>query len=62
VGPAAPLVGRVRTYYLQEMLIKLPRDAKVIAQTKLLLREHFIKLQAEKQYRSVLIVPDVDPV
>jgi primosomal protein N' (replication factor Y) len=62
VGPAAPLVGRVRTYYLQEMLIKLPRDAKVIAQTKQLLREHFIKLQAEKQYRSVLIVPDVDPV
>lgn len=62
VGPAAPLVGRVRTYYLQEMLIKLPRDTKVIAQTKQLLREHFTKLQAEKQYRSVLIVPDVDPV
>jgi primosomal protein N' (replication factor Y) len=52
----------VRTYYLQEMLIKLPRDTKVIAQTKQLLREHFTKLQAEKQYRSVLIVPDVDPV
>jgi primosomal protein N' (replication factor Y) len=62
VGPAAPMVGRVRNNYLQEMLIKLPRDTKVIAQTKRLLREHFIKLQAEKQYRSVVIVPDVDPV
>jgi primosomal protein N' (replication factor Y) len=62
VGPAAPLVGRVRNYYLQEMLLKLPRDTKVIAQTKRLLQEHFIKLQAEKQFRSVIIVPDVDCV
>ncbi|SFD05549.1 replication restart DNA helicase PriA [Chitinophaga sp. CF118] len=60
VGPAAPPVGRVRNNYLQEMLIKLPRDTKVITQTKQLLREHFVKLQAEKQYRSVIIVPDVD--
>jgi len=62
VGPAAPLVGRVRNYYLQEMMIKLPRDTKVIAQTKQLLRETFIKLLAEKQFRSVFIVPDVDYV
>jgi primosomal protein N' (replication factor Y) len=62
VGPAAPLVARVRNYYLQEMMIKLPRDTKVIAQTKQLLREMFIKLLAEKQFRSVFIVPDVDYV
>lgn len=60
VGPAVPLVGRVRNNYLQEMLIKLPRDTKVIAQTKQLLRDHFVKLLAEKQFRSVVIVPDVD--
>lgn len=60
VGPAAPLVGRVRNYYLQEMMIKLPRDVKMIAQTKQLLRETFIQLLAEKQFRSVFIVPDVD--
>lgn len=62
VGPAAPLVGRVRNYYLQEMMIKLPRDVKMIAQTKQLLRETFIQLLAEKQFRSVFIVPDVDYV
>ena len=62
VGPAAPLVGRVRNYYLQEMLVKLPRDTKVIAQTKHMLKEHFVKLLAEKQFRSVIIVPDVDCV
>jgi primosomal protein N' (replication factor Y) len=62
VGTAMPLVGRVRNNYLQEMLIKLPRDTKVIAGTKQLLQEHFIKLLAEKQFRSVFIVPDVDCV
>ncbi|MVT11527.1 replication restart helicase PriA [Chitinophaga tropicalis] len=62
VGPAAPLVGRIRNNYLQEMLVKLPRDTKVITDTKRLLQEHFIKLQAEKQFRSVVIVPDVDCV
>ncbi|MBW8685139.1 replication restart helicase PriA [Chitinophaga rhizophila] len=62
VGPAVPLVGRVRNNYLQEMLIKLPRDSKVIADTKRLVQEHFIRLLAEKQFRSVYIVPDVDCV
>lgn len=62
VGPAVPLVGRVRNNYLQEMLVKLPREAKVIAQIKQLLKEHFIKLQAEKKFRSVIIIADVDCV
>lgn len=62
VGPATPLVGRVRNNYLQEMLIKLPRDSKVIADTKRLVQEHFVRLLAEKQFRSVFIVPDVDCV
>lgn len=60
VGPAAPLVSRVRNNYLQEMLVKLPRDTKAIAHTKQLLKEHFIKLQAEKKFRSVGIIADVD--
>ncbi|WP_143305239.1 replication restart helicase PriA [Chitinophaga vietnamensis] len=60
VGPAAPLVARVRNNYLQEMLIKLPRETRVIAHTKQVLREYFIQLLAEKRFRSVTIVPDVD--
>lgn len=60
IGPAAPLVGRVRNNYLQEMLIKLPRDSKIIAQTKQMLREYFIHLLAEKRFRTVGIVADVD--
>lgn len=62
VGPAAPLVARVRNNYLQEMLIKLPREARLIAHIKQVLREYFIQLLAEKRFRSVVIVPDVDCV
>ncbi len=57
---AAPLVGKVRDFYLQEMLIKLPRDSKRIAQVKNLMKEYFSQLLIEKQFRSVIIVPDVD--
>ncbi|GEP93911.1 replication restart helicase PriA [Chitinophaga cymbidii] len=62
VGPAAPLVSRVRGFYLQEMLIKLPRDSKKIAQIKHMLKEYFSQLLIEKQFRSVVITPDVDCV
>ncbi|MCW3463603.1 replication restart helicase PriA [Chitinophaga nivalis] len=62
VGPAAPLVARVRNNYLQEMLIKLPREARVITHVKQVLREFFVHLLAEKRFRSVVIVPDVDCV
>lgn len=60
VGPAAPVVSRVRGFYLQEMLIKLPRDTKKIAQVKNMLKEYFSQLLIEKQFRSVVITPDVD--
>ncbi|WP_165806505.1 replication restart helicase PriA [Chitinophaga parva] len=60
VGPAAPLVGRVRNYYLQEMLLKLPREARVLADIKLRLKDLFVQLTVEKRFRSVFIVPDVD--
>jgi primosomal protein N' (replication factor Y) len=60
VGPAAPVVSRVRGFYLQEMLIKLPRDTKKITQIKNMLKEYFSQLLIEKQFRSVVITPDVD--
>ncbi|PUZ24526.1 replication restart DNA helicase PriA [Chitinophaga costaii] len=62
VGPAAPLVSRVRNYYLQEILLKLPRDSRVLADTKNRLKELFAQLTAEKKFRSVFIQPDVDCV
>jgi primosomal protein N' (replication factor Y) len=60
VGPAAPMVARVRNQYLMELLIKLPLDTKQIQQYKKIIRNHFNLLLTEKQFKSVVMIADVD--
>ncbi len=60
VGPAEPVVGRIRNQYLMELLIKLPKDNKLIMKCKADILEEVAKLHNEKRYRSVVIVADVD--
>lgn len=62
VGPAEPVVGRIRNQYLIELLIKLPRDGKTINQCKKDLLEQVAILHQHKSFRSVTIVADVDAV
>ena len=61
-GPAQPLVDRVRNQYLWEILIKLPRDAKKMVACKQTIRQLIADIQSQKKYRSVTIIPDIDPV
>lgn len=60
VGPAAPVVNRVRNQYLMEILIKLPRESGMSMTYKKVIRNHINLLQSEKKFRGVSIVPDVD--
>jgi primosomal protein N' (replication factor Y) len=62
VGPAEPVINRIRNLYLMELLIKLPRDGRLIAQCKQDVLHQVALLHNEKRYRSVVLVPDVDPV
>ena len=62
VGPAAPVINRVRNMYLMEMLIKLPKDATQIQAQKKVIINYINLLKADKRFRSVVVVPDVDPV
>lgn len=62
IGPAEPVIGRVRNQYLMELLIKLPRDQKLIAACKEDIFEQIAILHNEKKFRSVVMVPDVDVV
>jgi len=62
IGPAEPVVGRIRNQYLNELLFKLPRDGKIIAQCKKAILEQVAILHQEKTFRSVTIIPDVDIV
>jgi len=62
VGPAEPVIGRIRNQYLMELLLKLPRDVKTISQCKKDLLEQVAILHQNKSFRSVTIVADVDAV
>jgi primosomal protein N' (replication factor Y) len=62
VGPAEPVVNRIRNQYLIELLLKLPRDTRLITQCKKDLLEQVAILHNEHRYKSVAIVPDVDVV
>jgi primosomal protein N' (replication factor Y) len=62
VGPAVPPVGRIRGLYLSEILIKLPREIGHNQSFKKAIRNHINLLLAEKAYRSVHIIADVDPI
>lgn len=60
VGPAEPVVGRVRNQYLMELLLKLPKDKKLLEQCKKDLLNQEALLHMDKRFRSVVVVADVD--
>ena len=62
VGPAEPVVNRVRNLFLMELMLKLPRDSQMIAKCKQDLLKQSASLHADRRFAKVIIVPDVDPV
>jgi primosomal protein N' (replication factor Y) len=62
VGPAEPVVNRVRNQYLMELLLKLPKDRRFIMQCKKDLLAQVAILHNESRFKSVVVVPDVDVV
>jgi primosomal protein N' (replication factor Y) len=62
VGPAEPVVNRIRNQFLMELLIKLPKDAKTINLCKKVIHDQVAVLHNDKRFRSVVILPDVDAV
>lgn len=62
VGPAEPVVNRIRNQYLMELLLKLPKDAALIKKCKRYIAEQIAIMHQQKDLRSVTVIPDVDPV
>ena len=60
VGPAEPVVARVRNQYLHELLLKLPKDGHTISLAKLFIQQQTAIVQNSRQWKSVVIIPDVD--
>jgi primosomal protein N' (replication factor Y) (superfamily II helicase) len=62
VGPAQPVVNRVRNQYLMELMFKLPKDSSVINQCKLAISESIALLHQEKKFKMVTLIADVDAI
>ncbi|MFI5193432.1 MAG: primosomal protein N' [Chitinophagales bacterium] len=61
-GPAEPVVARIRNQYIMEIMLKLPKNGSTIAYAKQVIRQQRAILQNDPKFRSVTIVPDIDPV
>jgi primosomal protein N' (replication factor Y) len=61
LGPAVPYVGRVRNYYLVDVLIKVERNPQKIAFAKRHIRAATDQLQQTQGYSNVRVSIDVDP-
>jgi primosomal protein N' (replication factor Y) len=62
VGPAEPVVNRVRNLFLMEMLFKLPRQSATLTQVKKDIHKAIINLHANKIFRNVIVIADVDAI
>jgi len=62
VGPAEPVVNRVRNQFLMELLVKMPKDGELIQRCKKFILDQVATLHNDKRFRSVVIIPDVDAV
>lgn len=62
VGPAEPVVNRVKNLYLMELLLKLPRDSQLIMQCKKDITRYCAALHNDSRFKKVSITPDVDAI
>ncbi|MFQ5447498.1 MAG: primosomal protein N', partial [Saprospiraceae bacterium] len=62
MGPSVPSVGRVRNYFLLDILIKMEMNPKVWAMAKATIREATKTMQQGEGFSTVRVNVDVDPV
>jgi primosomal protein N' (replication factor Y) len=62
VGPAEPVINRIRNQYLMELIVKLPRDSKLIADCKNTIYQISAAMHQQERIKNALIIIDVDPL
>ena len=62
LGPAEPLIGKIRNQYLMTILLKIPKGKVDLAQTKKTVVETIDFLTSEKENRNTRFIVDVDPL
>ncbi|GGH05916.1 replication restart helicase PriA [Mucilaginibacter phyllosphaerae] len=61
IGPEAPLINRIRNYYIKSIMLKFERDTISIVKAKAIIREVITQFQTTKLSKGSIVQPDVDP-
>ncbi|MBD3748815.1 MAG: primosomal protein N' [Sphingobacteriales bacterium] len=61
LGPQTPLIGRIRNYYIQTILIKIDWKNQSISKIKHLLKEQISDCELDKASKGIFIQVDIDP-
>lgn len=61
LGPAVPVIGRVRNMYLQDILIKVPRDKGILPRDKPEIANIIQFMKNDDRFKSIWVHIDVDP-
>ncbi len=61
LGPEAPLISRIRNYYIQTILIKVEKEGVSVQKIKDALRDILATFDADPINKGVYIQTDVDP-
>ena len=61
-GPGEPVIARIRNQYIMELMLKLPKNGGTIALAKQMIQQQRAILLNDRKFRSVVVIPDIDPV
>jgi primosomal protein N' (replication factor Y) len=61
LGPEAPMISRIRNYYIQTILIKVEREGVSIQKIKEALQQILIQFDSQPNNKGVYMHIDVDP-
>ncbi|HLN73076.1 MAG TPA: primosomal protein N' [Prolixibacteraceae bacterium] len=61
LGPEYPVVGRIQNWYQKEILIKLPRDAKIM-ESKARIMDIITHAKSQPNNSQLIVYADVDPM
>ncbi|MEY3433391.1 MAG: primosomal protein, partial [Bacteroidota bacterium] len=62
VGPAEPVINRVKNKYIYEMMLKLPRDGSGNSRARHHIQQALVLMQNDAYFKSVHVQIDVDPI
>ncbi|WP_454802220.1 replication restart helicase PriA [Mucilaginibacter phyllosphaerae] len=61
IGPEAPLINRIRNYYIKSIMLKFERDTISIVKAKAIIRDVITQFQTTQLSKGSIVQPDVDP-